>query len=485
MKMTKEVLRLMYNRIIKRLTFGESLKIFCDNMGVAYIKLAQILATQNYKGILKDKDRKALLEICDNVKTVPFKEIEAILKDEFGDELYNIFECIDCEPLGSASVSQVHRAVLKDTKEEVAIKVKRKDVVKSIESDIKVIRILYNTVGKILKFTNKSGGNHALDLYLKWIMEETDFINEAHNMKLYQKFASDINGVVEGAHNIVIPKVYDDLCRDNVIVMEYIKTKTLKNLDSKDPLVQEKISEAISSYLKSNFYAVIHDKDVIFHGDPHGGNIYVDENGNVGFLDMGLVFALNKEDRALLRDFAFNAFSQDYEKLYDTLIVYGNMSKRKAEKFKNEIKNFCETISTKDISFYFTDMIEICLKYELLPPNFLFCMSKAFLCLNGIADSFSVVNTAKEIVLEQLVEYSLKNSFTDISHFALKGFKVFPHFLHMACEKGLTFSFAHSTNELIDLYGEFKKIVSEYEELINLIDKNSNQKTNEQKKKEL
>ncbi|MCX4249701.1 MAG: hypothetical protein OSJ65_08095 [Bacilli bacterium] len=56
MKMTKEFFRLIFNMVIRRVTFGGSLKIFCDNMGVAYIKLAQILATQNYKGILKEKD---------------------------------------------------------------------------------------------------------------------------------------------------------------------------------------------------------------------------------------------------------------------------------------------------------------------------------------------------------------------------------------------------------------------------------------------
>lgn len=485
MKMTKEFFRLIFNMVIRRVTFGGSLKIFCDNMGVAYIKLAQILATQNYKGILKEKDREDLLAICDNVKPVPFTEIKDILEEEFGDKLYNIFENIDEKPLGSASVSQVYHAVLKDTKEEVAVKVKRKDVVKSIEKDIKTIRLFYNVFGRFLKFTNNCGGNYALDLYLKWILEETDFINEKNNMILYRRFADSTNGIVPNASDVVVPKVYDEFCTNNVIVMEYIKTKTIKNLDSKDPLVQEKISQAISSYLKSNFYAVIHDKDVVFHGDPHGGNIYVDDNNNVGFLDMGLVFALNKEDRALLREFAFDAFSRDYERLYNTLIVYGNMSKRKAEKFKNDIKNFCETISAKDISFYFTDMIQICLKYELLPPNFLFCMSKAFLCLNGIADSFNVVNTAKEIVLEQLVEYKLKNSVTNVSHFAVKSFKVFPPFLNMALKNGFTFSVSHSTNELIDLYGEFKKIVSDYEEIIKLIENNSGQSFDEHKKREL
>ena len=181
MKMTKEFFRLIFNMVIRRVTFGGSLKIFCDNMGVAYIKLAQILATQNYKGILKEKDWEDLLAICDNVKPVPFTEIKDILEEEFGDKLYNIFENIDEKPLGSASVSQVYHAVLKDTKEEVAVKVKRKDVVKSIEKDIKTIRLFYNVFGRFLKFTNKCGGNYALDLYLKWILEETDFINEKNN----------------------------------------------------------------------------------------------------------------------------------------------------------------------------------------------------------------------------------------------------------------------------------------------------------------
>lgn len=131
----KELLKLIFNVLIFKKSNGEALKIFCKNNGIAYIKLAQILATQNYGTLFTEKDRKDLEMICDNINPLPFTEIKQTLEEEYGN-LDEIFQSIDETPIGAASISQVHKATLKDGNI-VALKIKRKDITTSLENDLK------------------------------------------------------------------------------------------------------------------------------------------------------------------------------------------------------------------------------------------------------------------------------------------------------------------------------------------------------------
>lgn len=267
MKLYYEILKLLINKYIKRYETGIAIKIFCENMGLAYIKLAQILSTQNYGDIFTQKDRILLSSICDECNPIQFKDIENILINEYKTELYNIFSEIDKSPLGSASISQVHKAILKNG-DIVAIKVKRKDITDSVEKDIKTMKKIFHRFGKFVKFQNIVGGEKALDLYLKWIYEETDFQNEKENIKIYQKFANNVNGKIDNTKDIKVPKVYEKLCTDNIIVMEYIDSKTINKMELNEEN-NKKIAIGINSYIQSSFYALLNNKQIVFHGDPH------------------------------------------------------------------------------------------------------------------------------------------------------------------------------------------------------------------------
>ena len=267
MKLYFEIIKLLINKYLKHYNNGEAVKILCEDMGIAYIKLAQILATQNYGNLFTEEDRKLLSSICDNCNQIPFETIHEILKKEYNSNLDNLFVEIDHNPIGSASVSQVHKAILKNG-DTVAIKIKRKDIVNNMYKDIEQIRKIVNKFGRLFKFNNFKGKDRALDLYIKWIMQETDFEQEKENIKLYQKFADNVNGEVPQTKKIKVPKVYEDLCTENIIVMEYIDDKTINKLELNKEN-QEKITMAINSYLKLSFNALLTDKPIIFHGDPH------------------------------------------------------------------------------------------------------------------------------------------------------------------------------------------------------------------------
>lgn len=195
MKLYFNLIKAIINKFILRKTTGEVVKKFCEHQGVVYIKLAQILATQNFGNLFTESDRRLLSSICDDVNPVDYSYIKSVIEEEYGKSVDDIFLYIDENPTGSASISQVHRAVLRSG-EEVAIKVKRSDITNSIEKEIKRIKFLMHKFGKVVKFKNLIGGDKALDMYLSWIYNETDFNNEKNNIKVYGEFASSVNGKV-------------------------------------------------------------------------------------------------------------------------------------------------------------------------------------------------------------------------------------------------------------------------------------------------
>ena len=381
-----------------------AIKEFCSRMGLTYIKFAQILAMQNIQGIFTEKDRQDVMSICDDCNPLPYRKIYKILVKEYGKQhIKDNFKKIEKKPVGSASISQVHKVELSQGRHAV-LKVKRNDVVKTMDKDVRTIQILTHWFGRLFGLYNRSASDAALTYLKEWLLQETDFENEICNIRRYQTFADSVNGKVPGCVDIVLPKLYREYCTENVICMEYIPYKTIFHLDSNDP----RIAKALNSYIQLSFYALLHDMPVVWHGDPHGGNIYIDGAGNIGFLDMGLLFEMSAGDAGLTRELFICAYLGLYERLYDNLKGYLKQGQDHGA-FMAALKTYCGDLARKPVSSFFMDMVLICLNFDFNPPKFLFQMAKAFVCLNGadgIYHNYAVgFDLLEEQVDEWLVEY--------------------------------------------------------------------------------
>lgn len=467
MKLYVQMIKLLIDKFIFRQNTGTVIRKFSEKMGVVYIKVAQMLATQNYGNLFTEEDRKLLSSICDDCNPIQYDEIEKMLRDEFGLNLDSIFSYIEKTPIGSASVSQVHRAVLKNG-EEVAIKIKRKDITKTIDDDISKIRNIVHKYGKFVHFDNYTGGDHALDLYLSWIKQETDFEHEKENIKTYQKFADTVNGQVENTKKIKVPKLYENLCTSNVIVMEFIKSKTINKSELSEEY-KEKIVTAFNSYIQASFWAMFNDKQIVFHGDPHSGNVCIDENGDICFLDMGLLCVLSDEDAKLCRKFFITAYTGNYEELYKMLVYYGKMSEEKKVAFKADCKRFCEEVKQKEVTYYFIDMINVCLNYELCPPDFLFSMAKAFICLNGINNFSNNKVSAFELLHEQTTEFMIKRSLKDCYNVTINSLKIAPSLFENTLKYGLVRAIAKETAPEKPLGHDIKSSLEHLKETLEML----------------
>lgn len=133
MKLFVKGMRLLFDFGVRHLSKGAALRRFASDMGLAYIKFAQILAMQNIDGIFSEEDRQDIMNICDDCNPISYRKIYRVLVREYGKKnIKSKFRKISKKPIGSASISQVHRAQL-SSGEQVVLKIKRDGVLKTLD----------------------------------------------------------------------------------------------------------------------------------------------------------------------------------------------------------------------------------------------------------------------------------------------------------------------------------------------------------------
>lgn len=458
---------LLVKKFILRQNTGKCILWFSTKMGVVYIKFAQILAMQNYGNLFTEEDRVALSKICDSCNPIKFKKLKKILEKEYGCNLKEKFISIDEVPLGSASISQVHKGILLSGKE-VAIKIRRKDITKKINKDIKQIKKLVHRYGRLFKLENLMAGDTALDLFIEWIVEETDFNKEKENIILYAKFASEANLKLSDAVKIKVPYVYKKLCTENVIVMEYIPYKTINKLELTNSN-KEKISRALNDYLRISFETLFEGKQVVFHGDPHGGNIYIDKAGNIGFLDMGLLFVLDDEEIDFILNLFLSAYNGNHTKLLKLILNTSKCENVNYESFTNEIAACCQECKNISIPTFFMNMIGVFTKYNVNPPKVLFKLAKCFVAIYGI-NNFSNNNLmAEKLLYEQITHYYVNRTIKDFKEVISIGVNLVPNLFIKTIQNGFVKGVADEINLVHNFNNKLEKTISNCNEIISSV----------------
>ena len=473
MKLYYEILKLLINKKIRHYDNGKAIVKFCENMGVTYVKLAQILASQNLDNLFSEEDKRTLSNICNNSNQIPFEKVEALLEKEYNTYLSVLFASIDEFPYNSTELSQTHRATLKNG-DIVSIKVKKEKVENTIKKDTKNIKKIIN---KISEHKNFNGKEKILDIYLKWINEETNFENQKENIKAYQKFADNVKGKVKDTKDIKIPELYEEYCTNNIIVTEFINDRTINEMNSKQ------ITDGFSSYIQSIFYALLNDKQIVLNGNAAAKNIYIDKNGNLGFLNMDLLFIIKEEDSKLIKEILLSVFSNNHEKLYNLLNPYVNLDDNTKLIFKEDIKNICEKINSKDKKLNLNEIINDLKKYDFLPPEFVFEITKSFMTLNNINQFSSNLPNIKALLQDQVIEFFVKRSLEDSKGIIGNSIKSAPQFLESIAKYGLVKGITKEFSENENLSKQAKKTYENCKEMLNIF-RNTMNKSNEDRPKQ-
>lgn len=286
----------------EKFSTAERVRKSFEELGPAFVKLGQLLASR--PDLVPEDFVAEFSKLHDQVNPLPFETVEQVLKEEFGNQLYEHFESIDATPLGSASIAQVHKAKLKNGKI-VVVKVQRPGIIQTINEDINVLYFLAELLEKYIEETIPFNPTGIVDEYFKTLELETNFIVEANNIRRFsQNFANEAY--------IKIPSVEMNLTTERVLTMEALEGIPLSaesslRQEGVDP--DEIVKLGLKAYLKMVF------SDGLFHGDLHAGNFFVLPNNQIGLIDFGVVGRLNQRTQSAIANMLLALSKEDYERM--------------------------------------------------------------------------------------------------------------------------------------------------------------------------
>lgn len=277
-------------------TLYERVRLAAEELGPTFVKLGQILSMR--PDVLPQALILELRKLQDKVQPLPFAEIKPVLDEELPAPLNELFSSFDEQPAATASLAQVYFATLRDSGEEVAVKVQKPDIRRTIETDLDL------AVWLVEKLQDHVAVFQAIDLKnviaeaRRGVLRELDFAHEARNQEYF-------NTLNPHEDHVFAPQVIIACTTPRVLVMERIAGSSV----SETKLPAEQLREIAGHGARSLVHQVL--VDGFFHADPHAGNVLVTPDGRLCFLDWGLVGHLTRRLRHALADFWVAAVEQD------------------------------------------------------------------------------------------------------------------------------------------------------------------------------
>ncbi|KXZ42117.1 hypothetical protein GPECTOR_201g367 [Gonium pectorale] len=280
-------------------------------LGPSFIKAGQVLA--NRPDIVREDYMNELCVLQDDVPPFPDTVAFAIMEEQLGRRLEEVFSSISERPVAAASLGQVYKAVLRDTGEEVAIKVQRPGVEPTILRDLYIFRSLAGLFNALSRRRLGCDARLIVDEFGEKLLEELDYTQEARNIQEFERnFRSD--------PTVKIPWVRPDLCGPRMLVMEWIdgiRCTAPDAIRSSGVRVDEFIKCGVVSGLRQLL------EFGLFHGDPHPGNIFCLRDGRIAYVDFGNVAQLSARNKAVLIDAVVHAVNEDYKAMAEDFIKLG------------------------------------------------------------------------------------------------------------------------------------------------------------------
>lgn len=361
---------------LRSYTRGQRIRMACEELGTTFVKLGQILS--NRSDILPKDIIEELKKLQNNVKPFDEKEAVAIVEQELQKPISEAFESFDTTPKASASISQVHTAVLK-TGEKVAIKIKRPNIEENILNDIEIITWLSSILEKYNQEFALIRPEKLIKAFKNQLLQELDFNFEKNNTIKFQKFFKDNK-------NIKIAKIYEHYSTKNILTMEYIEGIKISDISPEDTRYDRKklVSIGVDCVLEQIF------KLGFFHADPHPGNLMALDNNVLCFLDFGMIGFIPPTSKEAFSSLIMSINNADYINLSKAVLDLCDHSEiQNMEDFNMAIFMLInkyidmplENINIEDI---FNELISIIREFRLMLSGNIMLLIKSLIVLEGV-----------------------------------------------------------------------------------------------------
>ncbi|MDT8718594.1 AarF/ABC1/UbiB kinase family protein [Clostridium sp. 19966] len=403
------------SKISKNNKSPKNLRMAFEKLGPTFIKIGQILSTR--PDILPPDYINELIKLQDNVPPESFEEISEVIKKDFNMSIDELFKQFDKKAFASASISQVHRAVLFDGRE-VLVKIQRPHIYEKMKIDISILK-------RILSFTKARIGEtlvdpkEALDEIMESTEKELDFKIEASNMDKFK----ELNTGVEG---IAVPYVIKEITSTHVLTMEKINGIKISDVYAlkKSGTDLNRIGKNLAlSFFKQVF------EDGFFHGDPHPGNLLI-RNGQICFIDFGIVGNIPNSLKSALNEVITSIVFNDINKLISILMSIGVRTGyvNRNQLYEDIDYLFDSYLSTSlmniKVSIVLEEIMDISKRNNLRVPKNLVLLARSLVIIEGVLTKVSpdinMLELSKPYVISNLRKSQLKDlSLEDIASKAI------------------------------------------------------------------
>ena len=355
---------------IKSRTIYERVRMALEEMGPAYVKFGQMLSNRN--DILPEEMISELQKLQDEVE-IQEVDIRKKLAGELNIVPEEYFQSIDEEPMASASIGQVFRAVLKNG-EKVVLKVRRDNIDTVVETDL----VIMKDMAKFLEKYDVNAKNinllYIVETFENMLKKELSLTNERKNM---ERFENNF----KGNEHLHVPVVYKELSNNRILCMEFIegiKITDKEKIEKAGFNPKEIASLGLELYMKQVM------KYGFFHADPHPGNIFLGKDGKLIFIDFGAMGTLYPYEIDLLEELTLNFLQKDVKKMITTIkelaLDYNISDERKLERGFYDILSMVDGNSLEEIN-----LVEIMERVKkLLNENQVLLSEDVYLLVKGI-----------------------------------------------------------------------------------------------------
>ena len=398
---------------VEKLSRAERFRLMLEELGPTFIKFGQILSTR--PDIIPADVLAEFEKLQDDVPPFSFANVKRIIEFEFGKDIGDIFASIEETPLASASIGQVHKAVLKEGDETVAVKIQRPSIRKTVEVDLEIMLHIATLMERNIEEAELHRPVNVIEEFARTISRELDYAIEATNMeRVAADFLKD--------RTIYIPKVYNDYSGARVLTMEYIDGIKVSEIDKLEAagLDRKTITSRGANFILKQVFEY-----GFFHADPHPGNIFILPKNVLCPIDFGMTGTVDNRSRDLFVDILENVAKRNPQKTARLLLELGEYDEEPDLRiFENEIDDFMgrhlfKSIKDIDVGKLLQDFLDIATRHRVRVPAGIFFMMKAFASVEGIArlldPDFDMIGHAEPYVKKaKLDRYSPKKLTTEL-----------------------------------------------------------------------
>lgn len=279
-------------------------------LGPTFIKLGQALSTR--ADLIPREYIEALGKLQDRVPPFSYLEAIAIIEKELGNLIQTLFLEFEKKPLASASLGQVHWAILQSG-EEVVVKVQRPGLQELFNLDFEILHRLVRFVNRWVPSLRKYELEEIYQEFFHLLYQEIDYIHEGKNAERFRQNFLNYS-------DVKVPQVYWEYSSQKVLTLEYlpgIKINDLASLQAKDIDINKLIQVGICSYLKQLL------EDGFFQSDPHPGNMAVTDTGEIIFYDFGTMTEVKSMAKDQMVTTFFAVLQKDTDTVLQSLVYMG------------------------------------------------------------------------------------------------------------------------------------------------------------------